>query len=200
MSKGEKVISQTIFSVDTLCTLLLHSLIARDWHTPAMAAELITYSRMCNHMYTNRQRADRAARRVLHVAFNHDNSSFYIRPLEEVTDVGNCQERSSRLLSWGCQCTTGNSFLKDTTCTPWPKALPRGDRFPTTTRHRADSQNSTLPALICHRNSFAPHSSAPWQVLQSGWSTLRPVSGLNPWMSWFLEAAASPGGFGGALG
>lgn len=107
------------------------------------------------YIYTTRQRADRAARGVLRAAFNHDKSSFCIRLLEEVTDLGKSQEERVP----AC-CPEDNSILEGTV-----QALPNHDQ---TRLHQADSQATTLPAAICHRNSFAPHSSALWRALKSG--------------------------------
>lgn len=64
-----------------------------------------------------------------------------------------------------------------------------------TSPHQADSQETTLPAAICHGNSFAPRSSA-WQwALQSGWGTLRPAPRAQP-----LGVLTSPWGRSSSAG
>lgn len=107
---------------------------------------------MCIYTYTPRQCADRAARRVLHVAFNHDKGSFYIRLLEEVTDRGNCQEKRVPT----CCPEDANAPRGEQPVPPphtQPGALPGGARFPTTsTRHNYTGQTVKRP---CSQQRFA---------------------------------------------
>ena len=51
MSKGEKVISQTILHVNMLCPLLPHSLIAKERHTSAVSEELCLHTAACTFIY-----------------------------------------------------------------------------------------------------------------------------------------------------
>lgn len=53
MSNREKVISQIILNVTTLCTLLPQSLIAKDWPTLAMSEELCLHTAACACMCTH---------------------------------------------------------------------------------------------------------------------------------------------------
>lgn len=80
------------------------------------------------YVYTHSQRALAAASRVLLVASNHDKGSFYIWLLEEVTDPGKCQEKSSHWLSRGCQHTDwgGNNLLMAQPMPISPESFPEG--------------------------------------------------------------------------
>lgn len=140
------------------------------------------------YVYTHRQRALAAARRVLLVASNHDKGSFYIWLLEEVTDPGKCQEKSSHSLSRGRQHTDwgGNNFLDGTAHAHQPRALPRRAHFPSSIRHslirntakRPRSQQlfaigtALLPILLPRSESCRGAEAPPDQCL-----------GLSPWMS-----------------
>lgn len=106
---------------------------------------------MSIYRYTSRPCA---VTRVLHVAFNHDKGSFYNRLLEEVTVLGNCQEKkSSHLLSHRRQRTRENSFLQGhTACVPESRTVPRRARFPATTRHSFTRQTVKRP---CSQHLYA---------------------------------------------
>lgn len=118
---------------------------AKDWPTLAVSGALFTHSRVCMYVYTHRQRALAAARRVLLVPSNHDKGSFYIWLLEEVTDPGKCQEKSSHSLSRGRQHSDwgGNNFLDGTAHAHQPRALPRS--FPSSIRHSLIRQTAKRP-------------------------------------------------------
>ena len=153
-----------------------------------MSAELCLRTAACASIFINtpRQRADRAAGRALHVAFNHDKGSFYTRLLEEVTDLANCQEkRVPTRCPEDANAPRGTASSQGTAHTPRPRAVPRGARFPTITRHSFNRQTvkrprsqqlsaietALLPILLrgeCCRVVEAP----------SDWCL-----GLNPWTS-----------------
>lgn len=122
------------------------------------------------HLYIYTQAcADRAARRVLHVPFNHDKGSFYIQLLEEVTDRGNCQEKRVPT----CCPEDANALRGEQPMPPPARSPSRRSSLPNhhhhqTQLHWADSQKTTHPAVICHKNSFPPHSSAPRRALRRG--------------------------------
>lgn len=159
--KGEKVISQAILNVNTLCARVPRSLIAKDRYTSAVSEELCLHTAMCTYIDTTRRRAQRAARGVLHAALNHDKSSFYIRLLEEVTDLRNCQEeRVATCCPEDAKAPGGTASSRVQPAPPGPSPSRRSSlpNHQQTQLHQADSRDTTY----CHRNSFAPHSSALW--------------------------------------
>lgn len=147
MSNGEKVTSQIILNVTTLCTFFQYSLICQGLSYSGRVRELRVHRAACAAVYTHRQRALAAARRAPLVPSNRDKGSFYIWLLEEVTDPGKCQEKSSHSLSQGCQHSGwgGDNFLDGTAHAHQPRVLPRRARFPSSIRHSLIRQAAKRP-------------------------------------------------------
>lgn len=165
MSKGKKVISHTILNVNTLRTLLPHSLIAEDWYTSAVSEELClqtaAWAFICSQ--TGDVQIEQPEEFYMWLS-TMAKAAFIFGCWKKLQTRKLPREKEFPLAVPRTPMHRGGTVSsKSTARAPQPRALPSGARFPTTTRHsftrrrakRSRSQQlfaiaiALLPVLLC---------------------------------------------------